>query len=425
MTKKGKPKGKPKFHLESFQTTIDNKSMPLCFKFLNNSQNSFPSQDKVCDWKECRCVVNEEEIIRLPCFHMYHRECLMQALNNRCPHCTNPLMEKLNELTESFNSSLLEPTITSNSTDNPNNHQEQEDTPDEIPNISSHDPEYYESTEWKNHVETVLNTFSVPQPSTSPNSSTNSSGSPPAQVHQPAHPSRSSNLSINSSGSPPSQINHPAPGPSNSVLYVSTPNGKFWLFEKQISQSTLDGRNGSTACTFIAIILSKCYVVNRSALPILDQTMSLVWQMIMTSCIRKGNDIHDRVTGGYPIHFSVPEAVVHLSNHSFQGITVENSFDVEFINTNAAVPQSSLAFFLQRVVQEPNITAIVIISGMSICFVGQGNNIILMDSHLHGNYGALVGKSGLQELEEFLVNAKQYISPNLFNLCTVTFVKYT
>lgn len=134
---------------------------------------------------------------------------------------------------------------------------------------------------------------------------------------------------------------------------------------------------------------------------------------------QKGNDIHDRANGGHPMHFSVSEAVAHLSNRSFHGITVENSFDVEFIHTNPAVPQSPLFAKGCPITRQSHYYYYWHVLG----FVGKANIILLMDHHLNENYRALFGKSGLQDFKEFLVNAENCMSP-IFNLCLVTFVKY-
>ena len=72
-------------------------------------------------------------------------------------------------------------------------------------------------------------------------------------------------------------------------------------------------------------------------------------------------------------------------------VQLEDSFDLSILNENPVVPQSSLAFYLEQLTKEDNLTAVVIImGGMTISLVGQNNNIIVMDSHLHGQLGAMV-----------------------------------
>ena len=110
--------------------------------------------------------------------------------------------------------------------------------------------------------------------------------------------------------------------------------------------------------------------------------------MIMTNAITHGNAVQGLVTGGRPTDFSVGDAIQHLS--SLGKVTAEDPLDVELICQNLDISQSPLSFYLRRLVREPQLVAMVIIKGMSICFLGRGNEVLLMDSHLQ--FGALIGK---------------------------------
>lgn len=62
-------------------------------------------------------------------------------------------------------------------------------------------------------------------------------------------------------------------------------------------------------------------------------------------------------------------------------VQLEDSFDLSnILNENPLVPQSSLAFYLEWLTKEDNLTAVVIMNGMTISLVGQNNNAIVMDS---------------------------------------------
>ena len=87
------------------------------------------------------------------------------------------------------------------------------------------------------------------------------------------------------------------------------------------------------------------------------------------------------------------------------------------------VPQRSLASYLKRLTKEDNLAAVVIMNGMTISLVGQNNNIIVMDSHLHGQLGAMVGIISINKIEQILIFVKQQLSPH-FNICPLTFVSY-
>ena len=60
---------------------------------------------------------------------------------------------------------------------------------------------------------------------------------------------------------------------------------------------------------------------------------------------------------------------------------------------------------------------------MTICFVAHGANIVMFDSHLHGNFGALIASTTVENTENFLKAVKAMISPN-YNMCSLTFVKF-
>lgn len=79
---------------------------------------------------------------------------------------------------------------------------------------------------------------------------------------------------------------------------------------------------------------------------------------------------------------------------------------------NTDVPQSSAAFYLQRLTLEANLSAILIFTDMTICFVAHGANIVLFDSHLHGSFGALIASTTVENTENFLKAVKEMISPN-------------
>lgn len=80
---------------------------------------------------------------------------------------------------------------------------------------------------------------------------------------------------------------------------------------------------------------------------------------------------------------------------------------------------------LQRLEREPNLAALVIANGMTICFVGYNNKTYVLESHRHNVFGpvfaAMVVMTAKPDLEEFLVNIKGQISP-AFNVCSITFV---
>ena len=177
----------------------------------------------------------------------------------------------------------------------------------------------------------------------------------------------------------------------------------IWSLLSQFSQSTLYRRNGSNACTFIALLLAKFYFLHKSALS-LSKYMSLLlnWINLFINCISLGKHIHDSVTTGIGQYFSIQKAT-HFLGLITGNVQLEDSFDLSILNENPMVPQSSLGFHLERLTKEDNLAAVVIMNGMIISLVGQNNNIIVTEGILHGLLGAIVGIISVDKLEELLI----------------------
>ena len=398
---RGKPVGERKYHLETFNTDITSKALPLAYTFErqnSNSTNTLPNNLKICDFKDCT-VNTTESAIRLSCFHTIHLSCYNMA-NNQCPICTKPLLDEMKKLSQSFNQSLLEPTKPSTSPSTTNTNESPDDEEEVTVNCNSNEAIYYQSEAWQRKINDTLDSFTVPQP----------------QHAQPVQPQQQT--------SPPPQhqsVNTPVFRPN--ILKMAFGSSIIWFFPYQFSQSTLFGRNGSNACTFIALLVSKFYFVNKSVLT-LNQHNSLppAWINLMINSMSLGNQIYDKITQGSGQYYSVDNAIRFLPDIT-GNVELEDSLDLSIINENPAVPQSSLGFYLPRLTQEDNLAAIVIMNGKTICLVGRDNNILIMDSHLHGQLGAMIGIATVDKAEELLFFIKQQLSLS-FNICSLTFVKY-
>lgn len=202
-------------------------------------------------------------------------------------------------------------------------------------------------------------------------------------------------------------------------------NHALWFFAPEISQSKFEGRTSSNACTFIALLMGKSFSITENATVNIrnEPSSPYVWLEILTTAIETGNRVHDRVTGGQPINFSVRVARRHLDG--YLGRTrVEEALDVGFTSEDSQVPQSSLSFHLGRLSHEnSNIAAFVIVNEMTICFIARGGKLFVLDSHSHFPYGAMVGVSDMSRRETFLAIVKEKLHlPH--NLCSLTFVEF-
>ena len=378
-----------KYYLHTFDATVDTKALPFSYSHSKEAPSTDPDHQRACDVNTCN--VTDSPSFRLPCFHTIHTSCFERA-GKECPMCTKNLQVRIKNLANGFNESLLKPTNkTQRGNQDNSDDDDDEDGDDSVDDLisinQSRDPSYYSSHLWESHIDRELDSFVVPQPSNHQRSQAS---------HQPAA------LNIQ-------------------IAKLSIGNSRFCILPAQVSQATLLGRNGSNACTFIALLLAKMYTTAQQyALLQFDGNAGLnqSWLTLLLSAIVRGNQLYDAVTQGLgnPF-FSVAAAKSHLTA-VLAPVTLEETLDITFTSENPQVPQSSLAFYLQRLVHERNLAALVIIDGKTVCFVGQNNKVYILDSHPHVEngsvFGALVGMTPVNHLEEFLLNVKPKISP-IFN----------
>jgi len=278
----------------------------------------------------------------------------MQMAHDHCPICSKPLLNEMKRLSNSFSESLLEPTKQSpgqlpTADASPNS-----DDEDDLPTTSHTDETstymYYQTEAWQIKIDHALDSFVVPQPQ---------------QLQQPTQTQQQPSAqgqhhSSNSSHNTTTPLNQPP------IFKMAFGSSIIWFFPSQFSQSTLYGRNGSNACTFIALLLAKFYFLHKSVLS-LSQHMPLPlnWKNLFINCISLGNHIYDSVTTGIGRYFSVQEATPFLTLIT-GNVQLEDSFDLSILNENPMVPQSSLAFYLERLTKEDNLAAVVIMNGMTI-----------------------------------------------------------
>ena len=260
--------------------------------------------DVYCDFPTCKRR-ETDTVIRLACFHCFHQACLPP--NHCCPICAEPLKKKVQKLANTFNNGLLSSKNTNEGeTEDDDDLHEDESNHEPLTGLNISDAElFYTSPEWSQKIESILNTYAtIPLPSRSNHSSRNQ----------------------------PSPTN--ASSPSNSSSHVLTPiiippnhngNVTFWPFPSSISQSTILGRTGSNACTFIALLFSKMFFSENVQIPVLNSPLSQTWvYQLIVQGILVSNSIYDSVTQNIPQTFGVSQALQSSTvlNNVIGGTTV-------------------------------------------------------------------------------------------------------
>ena len=82
-----------------------------------------------------------------------------------------------------------------------------------------------------------------------------------------------------------------------------------WYFPWNMSQSTIDNRNGSNACVFIAFNFGLLYKQFSLDNTLVGENLNSHWQTALEHAIRAGNDIHDQLFDFEGVNVSVEEGI--------------------------------------------------------------------------------------------------------------------
>ena len=341
-----------------------------------------PDKDTLCDSPTCHSS-SKSDIKRLACFHTLHHNCITPT--GTCPICQLPLERKIEELSNAFNKALLDNQAetsdeSSDSDDDDNNDADVQLYAQASPDDSS---TYFTSREWQIKLTSITNAYH--------------------SVKQPNEPNRMQRLlqpvcrsPHNTQASPlPATDNESRPGAQKfqfPTLNINNPatihhNSTTWHFPQRLSQSTIEGRNGSNGCTLIALTIAKLFYSFRPNN--IDKSLQLNQSLayLTVSGILIGNQHYDRITIGVPRLFGVREAASYLN---FLGnISIGSELPVSI--TKEPVPSATLAYHLELASQKPKTACLFILSGNTVVFIPLAPNYVLfIDSHLHGQTGAFV-----------------------------------
>ena len=184
------------------------------------------------------------------------------------------------------------------------------------------------------------------------------------------------------------------------VLPLQKGNVTTWHFPLSYSQSTINGRNGSNACTFIALVLCKLHVA-APEMPKPHQPLSLTWVFRMIQGMEIGNKFYDSYSAGNPVMFSVREAAQNVqSSLGIASLGPELPADI----IRQPVATANLPHQIQLASMMPQTTSVFIIDQKTVAFIPMGQHVLLLDSHCHtqnGAYIAMAPSSRIWELMEW------------------------
>lgn len=336
--------------MPTFDTTVETTSFPLSYNLDDVEPGLQPHPDVYCDCPTCK-QSDPSTVIRLACFHCFHRACLPS--NQCCPICLGPLKKKAEKLANTFNTGLVSSKVQQDPEESCADLNEDEccSTPDPTSMNTTDAEMFYTSTEWSDKVDNILNTYAaIPLPSRA-NHSTNNQPSPTPNT-TPTSNSNSSARVLTPIIIPP---NHDG-------------NITFWSFPSSISQSTILGRMGSNACTFISLLFGKLFLSSNVDIPAIHTPLSQTWvYQLVVQGILVGNSIYDSVTQNIPRTFGVLEALQAsaLANNVIGRTTMGPELPVSIIQE--ASPAASLPFHWRNALTQGQ-TASIFILGCNTCF---------------------------------------------------------
>ena len=197
-----------------------------------------------------------------------------------------------------------------------------------------------------------------------------------------------------------------------------------WTFPANFCQSTLGGRSGSNACTFIALYFGHLYLYNNLPPP-LNGALSIEWKSAFYKAMVEGNKIHDELFEGEAVDVAVQEAVDMAGTECYVQSTGQ-SFDMFGLDCVDQLGSAFEMLSLSKTVQ-PSCN-VVVTSGRSFLFiVNKDGSCMFLDSHGHGTVGAIIAycpPNGAKMLAKWLEATMQRDWQCNLRVCSVTPISY-
>ena len=201
-----------------------------------------------------------------------------------------------------------------------------------------------------------------------------------------------------------------------------------WLFPNNVSQSTIDGRTSSNACTFIALCFGSNYHQSSLPTPTVGQPLSFLWQEAVIEAIRTGNQMYDESNDHEDNGINVPvDAAVNIACGNHDHV-------IEILREYIVFGEESVSQFaevINSILQQKGSFHVLRAYGKAMMIIVDDNGtLIFIDSHMHGDSGALVARSDPyqgQQAQSFstwvnqMLNKCHGVGLYISSLTTVTF----
>ena len=241
----------------------------------------------------------------------------------------------------------------------------------------------------------------------------------PTATNIPALATCATNPPPSASSPPPLGILTAGMIKGNSSSYVA--GVVEWTFAE--SQSSIQGRTGSNACAFIALIMGKMWM-NGGLLWPRDALLPEPWKQSLYEAMIKGNKIHDDLFDHQAVDLAVKDAV-SLADNQCGVQSLGQQIDILGLN-----PVHQLANFLIQEAQNHKSKSCSVIMTQQramLLAVNSDSAAMIADSHSHGNDGAIIActqPGSIHLLAQWLDALMNDIWQHLQTIASITKVFY-
>ena len=160
-----------------------------------------------------------------------------------------------------------------------------------------------------------------------------------------------------------------------------------WLFPPEFCQSSIDGRNGSNACSVISLAVTHWFLTSNGNFPG-PGALSSEWINRFHVCMILGNSIYDNARQSLPHRYLTAAEAAQLFS-DYAAVKVGQPYPVRLEDPH---PLSTLPEQIRLLTREKKpCAALFIYDDKTVSFlVCQSGSVLFVDSHSHSPYGAAV-----------------------------------
>eukprot|EP00794_Sanderia_malayensis_P009991 gene9991-11012_t len=204
--------------------------------------------------------------------------------------------------------------------------------------------------------------------------------------------------------------------------YIKEKRLHFWHLPRDICQSYHGGRNGSNACTIIALIIGRLFARSEIFTPPFGY-LSETWINLYTTSIVEGNALYDSILKEFGVlDLSIEEAAEHFASK----LNIKKIASPLPVSFQSDIETVTIAFQLKQFINLRKKLVVLFIhkfrTGSFLIY--PDGSILFSDSHSYGEEGALLVAATGNDVDILLDFLMQVLGSNQNKLATLTEIEY-